>query len=161
MLARAIAGETVLWCHIIPVDCFWDRTLLSGCNDFYRLVAPLYCAISCQPKGTLEPKPHTPLSQELKKTLYHCLLIFWLMGPSCKRLYWQSPVNAAVGTTVDNSQIELAANMCNVYPQPVPNMGSTQFFFCHCTGSELIDWHALHICTTILTSAFLTAGSTI
>ena len=65
------------------------------------------------------------------------------------------------GTTVNNSQIELAANLHDVHPQPVLNMGSTQLSFHHCTGARSINWHALHLCTTILTSAFFAAGSTI
>ena len=41
----------------------------------------------------------------------------------------QSPNGEAGGTTVNNIQIELTANMRNVYPQPVPNMGSIQVSF--------------------------------
>ena len=62
--------NTILRHHIIPVDHFWDQTLLPGCNHFYRPAAPLYYAIFRQHIGTLELKPFiwTPPSFAITST---------------------------------------------------------------------------------------------
>ena len=67
--------NTILRCCIIPVDHFWDRTSFPGCNHFYRPVASLYCVISRLHVGVPEPKPYTPLSQELWELLCVTILV--------------------------------------------------------------------------------------